>query len=336
LANPTVTDIRTLHAEVPCQEQPGIEFALVFAADEEFARATAVAVHTALECLSPGIEPEVFILDNGLAEASRDRLNKVVCRVASREIRWMEVPSEHLLDHPLAHVTPTAYARLLIPDLLPPNIRRAVYLDGDIVVKQDLSPLLQMDLGGAPLAAVRDFVTPRTDSELSPLRGLVEPKPYFNSGVLVIDVTHWRKSGVAERALGFARGFGSELGFGDQDAMNAASANWHELDFRWNVQVLMMYWPDLPRTELTDMLSRNRAGLYRDAAVLHFAGVPKPWQPYAWGTSRGKTVWARALVRTRWYKPMELVRWLLPWLGKQAIDAGRRAWPARRESGAWL
>ncbi len=270
----------TLHAEVPCHQQPGIEFALVFAADEGFARATAVAMHTALERLSPGIEPEVFILDNGVAEASRDRLNKVALSVASREIRWMEVPSERLLDHPLAHITPTSYARLLIPELLPPNIRRAVYLDGDIVVKQDLSPLFQMDLGGAPLAAVKDFAIPRTDSELSNLRGLVEPKPYFNNGVLVIDVRHWRTEGFANRALGFAREFGEVLGFGDQDAMNAALANWHELDFRWNVQVLMMHRPDLPRTELTDLLRHNRANLYRDAAVLHFAGVPKPWQPY--------------------------------------------------------
>jgi len=182
-----------------------------------------------------------------------------------------------------------------------------------------------MELGGASLGAVKDFAVPRTDSGLSPLRKAVEPRPYFNAGVLVIDPAQWRKEKLADRALAFAQSGSVPLPSGDQDALNAVADYWHELDFRWNVQVLTMYWPDLPRTQLTDWFSRNRDELYRDAAVLHFGGVPKPWQPYSWGTSRGKTLWARSLVRSGWYKPMGLLSWMLPWLAKRAVDAGRRA-----------
>jgi len=325
----TVPDIPAPQTEAPSREKPGGELALVFAADEGFARATAVAMHSALEHLSPNLYPRIYVLDNGITNGSRERMSKVASRVAGREIRWLRVPPERLADQPDgARFTSTTYARLLIPELLPTRTRRAVYLDGDALVRDDLSPLFRVGLGGAPLAAVRDLAICSTNTEWSGVRGFVEPKPYFNAGVLVIDVARWRAEGFGERALAFARSVTEPLPSADQDAMNGVANNWHELDFRWNVQ-LTMFLDDKPRTDLTDWLSRNRAELYRDAAVLHFAGFPKPWHPWSLDTSPGKTIWAGALLRSGWYTPIESLSWLVPWLGRRAVDAGRRATAAR-------
>jgi UDP-glucose/galactose:(glucosyl)LPS alpha-1,2-glucosyl/galactosyltransferase len=301
------------------------EVALVFAADEGFAQATAVAMHSALKHLPPSEEPETYVLDNCLTGASRDRLRDVAFH-SGREIRWLEIPSDLLVSRPASpHLTPTTYARLLIPDLLPTSVRRAVYLDGDVLVREDLSPLFRVELGGAAFAAVRDFGPPRSDSE-SAVGEPVEPKPFFNLGVLVIDLTRWRTVGFADRALAFAQSTKAPLPYADQDAMNAVATadDWLELGFRWNVQVLLMYRPDLPRTDLTDWLYRNRSELYRSAAIIHFNGLPKPWQPWSYGTSKGKTLWAWQLIRSGWYGPMELLRWFVPWLGRRIVDAGRR------------
>lgn len=67
-----------------------------------------------------------------------------------------------------AHISPIAYARYLIPRLTTED--RVVYLDSDIIVHGDLSPLFDLDLGDYSLAAVRDV-----DGN------------GFNSGMLVID-----------------------------------------------------------------------------------------------------------------------------------------------------
>jgi lipopolysaccharide biosynthesis glycosyltransferase len=302
------------------------EHALVFAADDGFARPTAVALYSALEHLSPSAKPRVFVIDNGISEESRARLRKVAERAGGPDIGWLDVPPDRLIEHRgRQHLTSTAYARLLIPDLLPPGVQRAVYLDGDVLVTDDLSPLFEIALDGAPFGAVKDFHVPSTDSEKSSIRELVEPKPYCNTGMLVIDPAKWRADDFSERAAAFARSTAEPLPFADQDAINAVAVGWRELDFRWNVQVLSMYWPDLPQTELTDWLIGHRDELYRDAAVLHFGGVPKPWQPWTFATGRGKTAWARALARSGWHTPAELARWSSEWAARRALDAGRRA-----------
>ena len=306
-------------------------YALVFAADDGFARPTAVAMFSALEQLPASVKPKIFVLDNGLTDASRERLRKVAQRAGGHDVAWLDVPVDRLIEHRgRQHLTSTAYARLLIPELLPSSVQRAVYLDGDVLVTDDVSPLFEISLGGAPFGAAKDFHVPRTDSEKSSVRGLVEPKPYCNTGVLVIDPAQWRADDLTERAAAFARSTAEPLPFADQDAINAVANGWQELDFRWNVQVLSMYWPELPQTELTEWLIAHRDELYRDAAVLHFGGVPKPWQPWTFASGRGKTAWARALARSGWHTPAEFMRWSGEWTMRRALDAGRRA--TRRRS----
>ncbi|MDS9070806.1 glycosyltransferase, partial [Streptococcus pneumoniae] len=72
-----------------------------------------------------------------------------------------------------AHISPIAYARYLISRLITED--RVVYLDSDIIVNGDLSPLFELSLGDYSLAAVRDV-----DGN------------GFNSGMLVIAFySHW-------------------------------------------------------------------------------------------------------------------------------------------------
>ena len=52
------------------------------------------------------------------------------------------------------HISPVAYARYFIPRLI--EEERVIYLDSDIIINGDLSPLFELDLGDYSLAAVRD------------------------------------------------------------------------------------------------------------------------------------------------------------------------------------
>ena len=272
-------------------------------------------MHSTLEHLSPRTEAEIFVLDNGITDGSRERLRKVAFAVSGREIRWIGVPSKRLRDPQAdAHFTATTYARVLIPELLPANITRAVYLDGDLLVTDDLSPLFALGLGNAPLAAARDMAIWSTDNKGSGVHDLVEPRPYFNAGVLVIDVTRWRAERFSDRVQAFANAAREPLLYADQDAMNAVVDDWYELDSRWNVQLTMFD----HRNVLTDS---QRSDLFQRAAVLHFAGGAKPWQP--WCTQPGAMRWAQALRRSGWYNTSEWLRWSLTLLRKRAVYTGK-------------
>ncbi len=63
---------------------------------------------------------------------------------------WSMFPDNHI------HTSVATYYRLRIPEILPQNISKALYLDGDIIVEQDLKELWNLDLSNAVLGAVED------------------------------------------------------------------------------------------------------------------------------------------------------------------------------------
>jgi lipopolysaccharide biosynthesis glycosyltransferase len=267
-------------------------FAFVFAADERGALPLAVAIFSALGRLSPTIKPEVCLLDNGLSDLSRRRLIRAA-KAARRDaaVRVAAVAAERLPDFTInPRISVATYARLLLSEFLPHDVRRAVYLDADVLVRGDLAYLFEVDLAGAPVGAVRDF--------------LERPSRFFNAGVLAIDVERWRTDALGEKALERV----ARDGLDDQSALNAVTPGWLELDYRWNVQHGNLFFEGMhglaerpPVTDFTDMLYRQRWDLYRNAAVLHFVGGVKPWGRLC--PLPGTTAWVATFLRTRWNPP---------------------------------
>ncbi len=158
--------------------------------------------------------------------------------------------------------------------------------------------LSSVNLNGMAIGAVRDF--------------LVHPAPYFNSGVMVMDLAQWRNQSLGTRVLDHH--VGDPQGVTDQEALNAV-APWHELDYCWNVQHGNLFFAGMhgfvPRPErdaFTDALIARRWDLYKTAAVLHFVGNVKPWQRLC--PLPGTTAWIRTLVRTGWLTSQEVPQWL--------------------------
>ena len=162
-----------------------------------------------------------------------------------------------------------AYLPLCLAEALP-QLDRVLYLDADMLCLGDLRPLWETDLRGNVLGAVPDLAIPNFSAargvrcwrELS----LPALQPYFNAGMLLIDLQLWRESAVTEAVtehLGRHR-----VHFLHQEALNVVLKDrWLSLDFRWNViasQYQRRYSPAglaLTRPEL-----------------VHFAGRFKPWE----------------------------------------------------------
>ena len=196
-----------------------------------------------------------------------------------------------------AHVTNDAFLRFLAADLLPPEVRRAVYIDSDVVVLRDLSELAGTDLAGQPVGAVADIdwrsVAP--DGHIDAL-GLSPHERYANSGVLVMDLDLWRREGLHRRIFAFARRHGDRLTYVDQDALNAVlRGRIAFLDRRWNVQA-MMYGRTLRRV-LPGEVAAFREAL-ADPGILHFTTGEKPWTFRAF--VRRKRVYYRFRAKTAW------------------------------------
>lgn len=166
--------------------------------------------------------------------------------------------------------------RLLLPELIP-DAQRLLYLDADTVVLDELGPLFATPLQGHALAAARAPATHEGAEHLAAL-GLRADFPYFNSGVLLMDLARMRADGFAERVLAVAREYGERLRFPDQDALNlACGGDWPALHPRWNA----LAWFFLDRADALHDPRTDREFAEACAApgILHFEGsaLAKPW-----------------------------------------------------------
>ncbi|KAG6508437.1 hypothetical protein ZIOFF_033811 [Zingiber officinale] len=98
---------------------------------------------------------------------------------------------------------PLNYARNYLADILERCVRRVIYLDSDLVVVDDIAKLWRTGLGsravGAPEYCHANFTkyfTPRFWSDQRLAAAFAGRRPcYFNTGVMVLDLVRWRRSG---------------------------------------------------------------------------------------------------------------------------------------------
>lgn len=159
------------------------------------------------------------------------------------------------------------YLRLLLPELVSNRYKRLLYLDSDIYVSgTGINRLFALDMLEAPLAAVRDNTQWRTPRRLVPefkILGLPYA-PYFNAGVLLIDVKRYRSEGILAQCLQLLNTYPEALLRHDQSLLNLVlRGRWTELSPVWNWQYT---WS-----------SRFFADL-AEPKLIHFIGPRKPWK----------------------------------------------------------
>jgi len=195
------------------------------------------------------------------------------------------VPPAARVAGPVTHwISDAAYLRLTIADVVTDE-PRVLYLDSDTLALQDLTPLLQHPLHGAPLGAVQDAQHPTTGAGL--LRhctsyGVPTGREYFNSGVLLLDLDTCRHNDIFGKARQFLTDHPDKARLWDQDALNtAANDQWLRLHRRWNTFALspLAAQPGFthhaePTLPLADLIRDEHR-----AAILHYAGPAKPWNP---------------------------------------------------------
>jgi lipopolysaccharide biosynthesis glycosyltransferase len=189
------------------------------------------------------------------------------------------------------HITRAAYLKVFIPELLPREIEKVIYLDCDVIVEEDLSDLWNIDISGYHLGAVLD--TTLTD-RLSVLVGEAG-MPYFNSGVMLLNLRKWREDDTVRVILKFINENHEKLLYHDQDALNAILyKKWLHIDAKWNVQTPMFF--RQVKNESTNDISLRYA--LEKPHIIHYSGRGKPW----------RYITTHPL-RTNYYRYLKLTPW---------------------------
>ena len=233
------------------------------------------------------------------------------------DVEFHEIPDADVAGMPtVAGITATMWYRVYLPRLLP-SVDRVLYLDADAIVVDDLRPLWETDLRGNLVGAVTNVF--QLDHLHRPWELGIDPRDYFNSGVLLMDLEAMRAGDATAALAGHARGLGAETLWPDQDTLNAVLGERRlGLHPRWNAMNSVLRFPWAAYVFEPRLLSQARAR----PGIRHFEGpsINKPWHLLA--TAEG---------RSAYFEHRRLTPW--PRVRRDGVtpgNVGRRAWRSAR------
>lgn len=189
------------------------------------------------------------------------------------------------------HATVATYFRLLLPELLPPSVNRAIFIDADTTVLDTLQTLWNLPLQGHALAAVPEHRNSCLDHGY-------EFGEYFNAGIMLIDLSKWRQANLLERGRIFAIENPTRMRHWDQDVLNHVfNSDWLALADRWNAcPHLYGLAPGYENVQHT----QAELEAISNPAIVHFAGsgTVKPWNARCYHPFKGSYLQAKA--QTPW------------------------------------
>ena len=232
---PPIPDI-----EDPPVENKNDKIVLMFAIDNKYVRPLAVAIKSILNYFPKNRELEIIVGNVNISQENKNKLNEIYpIRFVNVDISRVKNIKINIVYHSSA-----IFARLLMPEILK-NIDKALYMDCDIIVQDDITRLWDMDISNHVLAAAQDYTILERDGYI-----------YFNSGILLMNFDLWRKKKVSKKAIKYVSK--NITNFTDQDAMNhILKGDYLRISKKWN----------------TNPISGEIDGL----KIIHFLGSEKPW-----------------------------------------------------------
>lgn len=255
---------------------------VVYASNDNYVRHLAVSMYSLMDHNQVAENIRVFILSVDIRRENQEKLSRIAQQFA-RELVF--IPMGNIKEKfPYAIETGgfdiSTMSRLFVGSLLPADVRRVLYLDCDTVVLSSLKRLWQVDLQGNIMGAVLE---PTIYSSLKPTLGLRENDPYFNAGVLLIDLESWRKNHIEEQLLTFYQGLGGRTFGCDQDILNGSlKGKIRVLSPRYNFFTNYRYFRYKALLKHAPSYYVVPEKAFQDAkfhpAILHFAGDERPWK----------------------------------------------------------
>lgn len=273
---------------------------IVFICDEEYAIPTAVAIKS-IEETNNG-KKSIYIVSPSLKEETKLFLKSLENNSTSINVLIYKKEVKEFAIQGL-HVSPAAIIKFDLPHIFR-NKNKILYLDSDILVRGDITPLFSIDIENNYAAVVKDF-KPLTYKPSQLVKLNVFHTAYFNSGVMLLNLEKLRKDGIRDKLYKY-RASGINY-FMDQDALNVIFAeNVKYLDLKWNT--ISSTVGAFNKDELAEYYNlgqiKSKSDIYDQAIIIHLTTKYKPWKfinvPYSseWMSIYKKLKKTNDLIRT--------------------------------------
>ena len=246
--------------------------------DERYMKHAGVLMASILLNADVGEKINFYIFDDGSILPETKEKMKFVEKLAQQKkiqmtLKYIPIQVGSLFKGvPLdGHLSIATCYRLLAAQLLP-DLSRVLYLDSDMIVLSSLRPLWETDLEGNVVAMVPDS----NYRALNQKYGLKEGEFYCNDGMLLFDLTLFRKGDYLNKAIQTISAYQDKISVGLQDVNNLIfRGSIKYVDYAWNLQETYKTFKKLKwHSKLLDACRQK-------PKIIHYITADKPWDPIA-------------------------------------------------------
>lgn len=247
------------------------KISVAFICDNHYVIPTAVAITSLICNKHPQTHLDIYIIANELSKAEIEKLSEFGDpEIDVHIIRVSFNPYENTQQ--CAHVTSAAYLKFDLAELIP-HVDKVLFLDSDILIQKDLSPLFVINIDDDYAGVVQDI--PLIDNDLHIMN-------YFNSGVMLLNLTLMRRDNVS-KALYRIRESRDDLIYMDQDCLNILfHGKVKLLPIIYNLEYHIFFYEK--KKYSLDVINKSFGTNYsslddirKNAYIIHFAAHYKPW-----------------------------------------------------------
>ncbi|MBQ7173695.1 MAG: glycosyltransferase family 8 protein [Clostridia bacterium] len=239
------------------------EIPVFFSVDHKYIPFLGVAIHSLKKNLSKNSHCTIHVLYTNIPEDLKARITALSDDRA--DIRFTNVEKKvSLLAGELNlrdYYTISIYYRLFIASMFP-QYHKAIYLDADVVLNDDITGLYDQELGDNLVGAASDAIVYGHPDFVQYAKGSlgIDAMKYFNSGVLLMNLDEFRRQKIGERFVELLNKYHFDTICPDQDYLNhLCRGQVLYLDKGWNKMSLDEDYDGVPH-------------------LIHYNMFYKPWQ----------------------------------------------------------
>lgn len=212
---------------------------------------------------------DVYVLSLGVKEESKRKLQDVFYK-SNLHIYFIDIKESVLVKFPIRkkdYLSLATYLRLFMPDKLPDNINKILYLDSDIIINGDIAPLFNTDVTGKYAAACLDV-----DQDNCLRLNYDKRLGYYNAGVFLFNIYEMRKIKFMEFVRDYVENVNAPLKYHDQDVLNFLfKGKIVSVNHKWNL--LECYYL---KKELHDLYDDIDDAI-EHPMIIHYSSSFRPW-----------------------------------------------------------
>ena len=254
---------------------------IVYICDENYVMPTAVSMYSLIQNKQTNTHYNIYLICSSISSTSVDYLTSfakddVQINVIHQDINI--VTNLHtFIDNAPCVASVSALLKFYLPELLQ-NIEKVLYLDGDLLVLEDITHLYNTELGDSYLAAV-------VDSGVMYTRNIWIDKVehYFNSGVMLLNLKQMRKEHLTRKLVQCKQDLNDST-LMDQNIFNiTCDQRIKLLPIRYNLLHVNLTrakesWTVSQLNEQYGCSYCDTENIFSDAAIIHFSSKDKPWK----------------------------------------------------------